>query len=63
MIIEKVILETLCTTDDYHNVEADEDDGLPMIKQNPDNNLQYYIAPYTTYKREKLGPRKGRDII
>lgn len=58
--LKKVILETLCTTDAYHNVEADEDDGLPMIKQNPDNSLQYYIAPYTTYKREKLGPRKRK---
>jgi hypothetical protein len=30
--LKKVILETLCTTDAYHNVETDEDDGLPMIK-------------------------------
>ena len=30
--LKKVILETLCTIDAYHNVEADEDDGLPMIK-------------------------------
>ena len=58
--LRKVILETLCTTGTYHNVETDEEDGLPMIKQNPDNNLQYYIAPYTTYKREKLGPRKRK---
>ena len=30
--LKKVILETLCTIDAYHNVEADEEDGLPMIK-------------------------------
>lgn len=58
--LKNVILETLCTVDDYYNVMSDEDDGLPMIKQNPENELQYFIAPFTTYKNEKLGPRKRK---
>ena len=58
--LRDAILNSLCTIDDYHNVYEDEDDGLPMIKQDPDNTLKYYIAPYRTYKTEKLGPRKRK---
>lgn len=58
--LRQVILDTLCTTCEYHTVVSDEEDDLPMIIQNPDNALQYFIAPYTTYKIEKLGPRKRK---
>lgn len=56
----ELILNSLCTIDDYHIVKADEDDGLPMIKQDTDNTLKYYIAPYRTYKTEGFGPRKRK---
>lgn len=58
--LKDLILNSLCTIDDYHVVKSDEDDGLPMIKQDPENTLKYYIAPYRTYKTEGLGPRKRK---
>lgn len=58
--LKEIILNSLCTIDDYHIVKEDEDDGLPMIIQDPGNTLKYYIAPYRTYKTEGLGPRKRK---
>lgn len=58
--LRELILNSLCTIDDYHIVKSDEDDGLPMIKQDPESTLRYYIAPYRTYKTEGLGPRKRK---
>lgn len=60
--LKDIILNTLCTIGDYHIVKEDEEDGLPMIKQDPEDSLKYYIAPYRTYKTEKFGPRKRKKF-
>ena len=58
-----VIEKTLCQHEQYyHPVIPDEEDGLPLILEDPENPLKYYIAPYQTYKTCGFGPRKRKKF-
>lgn len=45
----------------YHQVTPDENDGLPLILEDPENPTLYYIAPFRTYKSCGFGPRKRKN--
>ena len=62
-IMWDVIEKTLCQHEQYyHPVIPDEEDGLPLILEDPENPLKYYIAPYQTYKTCGFGPRKRKKF-
>lgn len=57
-----LIERTLCQPDKmYHQVIPDEEDGLPLILEDPENPTRYYIAPYQTYRSCRFGPRKRKN--
>lgn len=62
-MMRDVIEKTLCQHEQYyHPVIPDEEDGLPLILEDPENPLIYYIAPYQTYKTCGFGPRKRKKF-
>ena len=62
-MMRDVIEKTLCQHEQYyHPVVPDEEDGLPLILEDPENPVIYYIAPYQTYKTCGFGPRKRKNF-
>ena len=62
-MMRDVIEKTLCQHEQYyHPVIPDEEDGLPLILEDPENPVIYYIAPYQTYKTCGFGPRKRKNF-